>query len=340
MKNTIAIIILALLATGCTPSTKERNDIPLFHEVIELPETIIGDTYSIQKMGDFLVILDYSTDSFFHLINLKDRTDKGMYGSKGQGPNDFIHPGRLHPYSENQLCCFDNAKGEIRLLTVDTNSETIECSTLYSIKQNLAFEVIPAGHDTLLINGIFENSMFQLATLQNEILSSSEEYPYKDEEEHKISNRLRAMAYQGCLSMNKLKKFAYATSNAYQIYFYQIKGNQLVKSGEVIKSYGRYIPDGNTSGYSVVNDGNSPECFTDLAVTENHVYALYSGRTFKEYRHSYRDSKYLFVYDWSGKPVKSYTLDVPILCFCIDEEEQKIYAIANLPDPTLVVFPL
>lgn len=131
-----------------------------------------------------------------------------------------------------------------------------------------------------------------------------------------------------------------AISNAHQIHFYDAKDSRLVKTGETIKNYAQYIPDGNTSGYSVINDGNSPKCFTDLAVTNNHVYALYSGRTFKEHQLSYRESEYLFVYDWNGEKIKSCHLDIPISCFCIDEKEKKIYAIANLPDPTLVTFTL
>lgn len=340
MKKTVALLIFTLLIFGCTPPAKEETGTLLSHEVIELPETIIGNAYSIRQVGNFLVVLDYSNDSFFHLINLKNQTYKGLYGNKGQGSNDFIHPGKLHPYNNNQLCSFDSSKGEIKLLTIHTDNETMGCSTLCRVKQNLAFEIIPTNENTLLTNGAFEESMFLLTTLQNETLSSSEEYPFKDDQEHKLPNQLRAMAYQGILAINEQKKFAYATSNAHQIYFYEVKDNKLMKTGETIKSYAQYIPDGSSSGHSVINDGNSPECFTDLTVTANHVYALYSGRTFKEYKYSYRESEYLFVYDWNGKQVKSYRLDIPICCFCIDEKGQRIYAIANLPDPTLVTFSL
>ena len=340
MNRIIVLLIFTLLILGCTPTTKEERNIPLSHEVIKLPETIIGNAYCLQKVGNFLIVLDYSTEAFFHFINLKSKTYKGIYGNRGQAPDDFIHPGRLHRYSNNQLCCFDSSKGEIKLLTIHTQNETIECSTLYRVDQNHAFEIIPIDKDILLTNGAFEKSMFQICTPQNDILSFSEEYPYKDDQEHKLSNQLRAMAYQGILSMNGQNKFAYATSNAHQIHFYQIENNQLIKLAKIKDSYARYTPEGTTSGYSVVNDGDSPECFTDLAVTNNHVYALYSGRTFKEHRYSYRESSHLFIYDWNGKPVKSYRLDIPIVCFCIDEEEQKIYAIANLPNPTLVSFSL
>lgn len=233
MNRIIVLLIFTLLILGCTPTTKEERNIPLSHEVIKLPETIIGNAYCLQKVGNFLIVLDYSTEAFFHLINLKSKTYKGIYGNRGQAPDDFIHPGRLHRYSNNQLCCFDSSKGEIKLLTIHTQNETIECSTLYRVDQNHAFEIIPIDKDILLTNGAFEKSMFQICTPQNDILSFSEEYPYKDDQEHKLSNQLRAMAYQGILSMNGQNKFAYATSNAHQIHFYQIENNQLINLAKI-----------------------------------------------------------------------------------------------------------
>ena len=332
------LYVVTYFIFGCSYSINEEKHISLFHEVIEVPQSIIGNAYSIRKVDHFLVILDYSSDSYFHLIDLNERLPKGMYGTKGQAPDEFIHPGKLHPYNDNQLCCFDNSKGEIKILTIQVNDATIEYSTLHSLKQNNLFEALPIRGDTILANGAFEESMFQLTVQDNQILCSSEEYPYKDQSEYRFSNQLRAMAYQGVLSMNGERKFAYATFNAHQIHFYQVEDSRLVKLGEVIDSYARYMPDGSTSYYSVINDGNSPICFTDLSSTNNYVYALYSGRTFKNHRLSYRESEYLFVYDWSGKQFKSYHLDVPIVCFCIDEEDDKIYAIANMPEPTLVSF--
>ena len=46
----------------------------------------------------------------------------------------------------------------------------------------------------------------------------------------------------------------------------------------------------------------------------------------------------IYVYDWLGKLVMRYDLDVPVSCFCVDEKHKVFYGIANLPDPTLVKF--
>lgn len=92
--------------------------------------------------------------------------------------------------------------------------------------------------------------------------------------------------------------------------------------------------------YSVVYNGNKPYCYRDLAVTEQYIYALYSGRNFKEYKMAQYECPYLYVYDWEGHQKALYKLDIGLICFYVDEAAHKIYGIANNPDPVLVEFSL
>ena len=103
--------------------------------------------------------------------------------------------------------------------------------------------------------------------------------------------------------------------------------------------YAQYIPDTSIPGaYSVAIDGKKPQGYTDLAVTDHLIFALYSGRSFKEYKMSCSESESIYVYDWNGKLVSLYELDVPVNHICIDGQGKKIYAISNLLDPLIVTF--
>jgi hypothetical protein len=46
------------------------------------------------------------------------------------------------------------------------------------------------------------------------------------------------------------------------------------------------------------------------------------------------------VYDWEGNLVKKLQLDIDIKQMAVSKNNRKIYAIADLPDPVLVVFEL
>ncbi|WP_455665268.1 BF3164 family lipoprotein [Phocaeicola sp.] len=311
----------------------------LQHKVINVPNVIIGSTGGLQKKGNSLIILDYKSDSLFHLIDIKNKIYLGQFGRKGQGPNEFDHPNNIQIYDNDQICCYDGNKAEVKKIEIDSMNRKILCSAIVKFRDNWNFDVIPISSQTFLAHGCYEDAMFRIINEKDETLSVFASYPYKDESEKNISNRLRAMAYQGTMRMNGRGYMAFAVTHAKLIYLYMVDGDKLIKLGEIIDSYAKYTPDTSVSGaYSVAFDGKYPECYMDLAITDDFVYALYSGRSFKEFETSCRESEYIYVYNWIGKLVKSYKLDIPVSRFCLDQQSKKIYAIANLPDPTIVVF--
>ena len=203
----------------------------------------------------------------------------------------------------------------------------------------MTFDVALLSDNRFIVNGETDSAMFALINAEGEVLSLSDTYPYKDEEEKKIPDRFRAMAYQGTLRVNSNGYFAYVILGAKQLHLYRVENDAIIKVGEVIDGYGHYEPDMSTEGaYSVTHDANQSECYMDLAVTDNNVYALYSGRTFQEYRLQAFEGETIYVYNWQGALQKAYKLDIPITAFCVDEANKKIYATANMPEPTIVSF--
>lgn len=333
-------LILAAFITSCLSKKEEKVMEILHHEVLNIPDIVIGSSGGgLQKKGDYLIVLDYKSDSLFHLIDIKAKKYCGMFGKKGQGPGEFNHPQNIQIYGDGQICCYDDSKSEVKKIEIDATGNKIVCSTIMKLKDNWSFDVIPVSNQTFIANGCFEETMFRIINEKSEVLSAVASYPYGDEDEKKIPCKVRAMAYQGTMRVNKKGYMSFATTGAKLIYFYRIDGEKLIKLGEVIDSYARYTPDTHISGsYSVFFDGKYPECYMDLAVSDNFIYALYSGRSFKEYKMSCSDAEYIYVYDWSGNLIKLYKLDVPVSRICLDEQNEKLYAIANLPDPALVVF--
>jgi hypothetical protein len=313
----------------------------LQHEVLDFLNMLIGSPVDIQKVGDCLIVLDYQQDSLFHRVDLVKNQYMGMLGLKGQGPNDFIYPSSLKELGDDCFSCYDAGNRGLSVICFDAERENVEISKLLKYAKMLTFDVVPVSDSLFVVNGETDGAIFALIDKEGRILSLSDEYPYKDEVEKNIPVRFRAMAYQGTLRVNPKGYFAYVTSSAKQLHLYKIENKKIRKVGDVVDGYGHYKADMSTEGaYSVIHDGEYPECYKDLAVTDKYVYALYSGRTFKEYKLSCYECETIYVYDWAGKLVNTYRLDVPVVQFCIDEDEKMIYAIANIPDPTIVRFKL
>jgi len=82
-----------------------------------------------------------------------------------------------------------------------------------------------------------------------------------------------------------------------------------------------------------------PECMMgmwDLKTTDQYIYAIFSGKQVKEITGGQIKGKYVYVFDWRGKPVKSYNLNKDITRLAIDEISQRAYVVTKDQDSTEV----
>lgn len=332
---------MLFLMMGCTDKKVEIKTEHLQHEILDVPDILIGSPVGILKDGDNLIVLDYQHDSLFHRVDLAHNLYMGMFGAKGQGPDEFIYPSSLNRLDNGCFSCYDVGKRELSRICLETDGDEVAYSRLFKYAQMQTFDIVPLSDCLFIVNGVMDGAMFSLIDNEGNVLSLSDEYPYKDDEEKNIPVRLRAMAYQGTLRVNSKDYFAYVTSSAKQVHLYKVEDGMIRKTGEIIDGYAHYKPDMNREGaYSVTHDGKFPECYIDLSVTDNYVYALYSGRTFSKYKLSVYEGETIFVFDWTGNLLKVYQLDVAVKKLCVDEDKQVIYAVANIPEPTIVRFNL
>lgn len=342
MKRKLVTIVLVVIAMmGCTDKKVEIETQYLHHEILDIPDILIGSPVDIQKDGDDLVVLDYKQDSLFHRVDLKQNLYMGMFGAKGQGPNEFIYPASLNVLGNSCFSSYDISKKELSMIRLDTDENRVEISRLFKYNQMLTFDVAPVADSLFIVSGETDGAMFALMNKSGELLSVSDEYPYENGDEKKIPVKFRAMAYQGTLRVCSNGYFAYATTTAKQIHLYKVKDKMIKKVGEIVDGYGHYRPNTKREGaYGVAYLSNSSICYMDLAVTDKYVYALYSGRSFKKYKMAAYEGETIYVYDWTGKLVKTYQLDIAISQFCVDEDENRLFATANIPEPTIVRFDL
>lgn len=77
--------------------------------------------------------------------------------------------------------------------------------------------------------------------------------------------------------------------------------------------------------------------FTDITVTSEKVYAIYSGHTYRENPRTFQQCRQLLVFDWEGTLLETYALDTPLTHITVDVSENVLYAIGhdlNLSDET------
>ena len=225
-----------------------------------------------------------------------------------------------------------------RFSTVHLNPE----DDSWRVEHHLKFDslmhiyVQPIANNRYVATGIYDDCHLMLLDEKGKPLKGFGEWPYQDEQEKKVPGKIRASVYQGKLEVSPSgDKLVFAVASGDMLYFYRILPNgelELISKHE--NTYAHYE---HTTG---AHYGTAPFSNIDACATDDYVYTLYAGRSLKEHGMKCFQGNLIRVYDWKGTLVKKLQLDVDVEQIVVSKDDRKIYAIADLPDPVLVVFEL
>lgn len=330
--------------------TAERNDInKLFSDcdtieytVLSTDEHLWGKPFSMKYIDSMLFVYDdIAGEDIFHLVDLNHRNKVLGLGKKGQGKNEFIMPMEYLPCGDTAIAVFDYGNKKLFNLNIDDFlNQRKESDVWYKDIFPGTVKLFPTKFNTLLSFGFYDDCMFYLQK-GNEIIQKFGEFPYRDTKEKQIENRLRGLAYQGILHNNPSNdKFVYAVNNAEIVYFYHIDSLSVRKVSEYKYSYPKYEPRQENNMRATPISGDNIRAFIDATTSDNFVYLLYSGKTYKKDGLKSFEGNIIYVFDWMGNAYKKIFLNLPVFRFCVDRNDNTIYAFSNNPDPVLISFPL
>ena len=330
-----ATCLLALLFSCSTKKEQEEVIIQsLTHEVLMGDEYLIGRINDMALMNDSIpVVINVRSDNAFQVLDYS-RKKVLEVGNVGQGPDDFLLSFGLSSGMENTFSA--NDVNRRRFSTVHLNPE----DDSWRVEHHLKFDslmhiyVQPIANNRYVATGIYDDCHLMLLDEKGKPLKGFGEWPYQDEQEKKVPGKIRASVYQGKLEVSPSgDKLVFAVASGDMLYFYRILPNgelELLSKHE--NTYAHYD---HTTG---AHYGTAPFSNIDACATDDYVYTLYAGRSLKEHGMKCFQGNLIRVYDWKGTLVKKLQLDVDVEQIVVSKDDRKIYAIADLPDPVLVVF--
>ena len=304
-------------------------------------ELIFGRPFLIQYVDSSLLIYDDIGDSLFLLVDLKENDRVYRFGQKGEGNNEFLQVFAFcNMKSDSILGVYDAYKHELREINLDKvkrgemNFPVVFKDTLSSIKLS------PTKYDAYLGLGFYESNMLSLT--DNSIGSKFFfEYPYKDSREKAISNRLRGMAYQGTLCSNRsLDKFLYAVCSAPIFMLFSVNKDGIEKTYELIGGYPNYVTEETGEYRSAPMSADNKMSFTMAYATDNYIYLLYSGKNFRDAGMDAFKANVIYQLSWNGKPINKFETDYPLTNFCVSDNDDVLYALADKGEVELVQYTL
>lgn len=87
-----------------------------------------------------------------------------------------------------------------------------------------------------------------------------------------------------------------------------------------------------------VTDRSLSNYYMDIMAGDEYIYALYFGKSADLYYQNGELSKEIFVFDYDGKLLKTYTLDYSLVSLAVDEENMRFFGISSHEDPNVVIF--
>lgn len=348
MKRAILISLLLCILISCNDTNKPKSLNEMFNNtkdlihinVMDPSDYLIGLKGKMLLIDSTLIVLDYLTDSFFHVFNINNNKYIGNYGSKGQGPQDFLHPASLLSSTSNEFLSYDSDANSLKGIRLDSLIQgIISYRNLISSVSFSNFLVFPTKHNTYIASGMYESNMFSIIDMDNNELGRFMDYPLENEDIAKIDSRNIALAYQGAVNISPDKtKMVYASLFGTILGIYDINETSISERYLMIYDYPQFVEynQGGGFGSPITKEGIS--AFLDINVTDNYIYSLYAGKNIAEFSAQAFEAQDIYVFDWNGKPIMNYRLDIPVSNIVVSNDHKTIYAIAKNPEPTLVKF--
>ncbi len=186
----------------------------------------------------------------------------------------------------------------------------------------------------IISTGIYTDGRYCVSDPESRFDQFSVAYP--DCADPNLTDSLKSVFYaSNCLVTNPAAtRIACANMQYGCLDICDIEGERLTRVNEVHLTRPAAVfrhsrPAGKAIWHPVAYTRNNLFGFCDLAVSDDCIYALYSGRTLREYSNNVDKGRVIFLFDWNGAHLR--TLHIPNSCSSItyDSENNTLYALSH-----------
>ena len=336
MKQTYIILFVFLAAVSCKKDIYSGITFtaPIFPDSIAVKAEVLNDTLFTKIIGNialyknYIILLTPAEDNMFQLYDKKTGVKIKDFGELGRGPQQIL---KIYDFSINNqqgtLTAFHQATREIYCFYLDSviqnrphfmdkinikHYEDMTFDNAYRCKQNFLLrggkcEAYPGG------------ARLSLLSESGEIINMYDQYPVSSNFQDSIhaGEDWRELWCKQSISPDGTKYAEVAgIGGIFETFSIENKIEPLA-----LKGY--YKPHFYEKNYKKTFTAKSQFTFYYLTVSNQYVYAL-SHNGGSEYRLPKNDIQ---VFDWKGNPIKKYKTDQRLMSICVDETNQKIYAI-------------
>ena len=338
MKKTIQTILLGfqLISFSCSVSDPLDSESVSINtdqaitlktvQVSNLKDQGIYQVSGIIKQGDQLIIGDRIGLRHAVNIDLRSQAQKNLF-PRGRSHNAAVAVTSLSTNSDSEITAFDFRQGKLLITpTANTPQPRSTASSFIQLPtEQQHISAIKAG-PFVIATGIYEEGRYLLYSPEENKAAYFLTYPDHPSYPN-IQEKTKGVLYASTVLKARPDNQAFVCADMYSgiIAICRIESNQI----ERIQQHCFHYPKVNIKEGSrfpdVAYSQNNYFGFSDIAVSQDRIYAIYSGKTYKESGKNFQHCQTLLVFDWDGNLLSNFKLEEPVTHITYDTKEKKIY---------------
>lgn len=316
----ISITIVCFLVGSCSShkkGTESLSDIKMEYLKTEIVNSSFEFGFANKMLvhDTLLIIYDVLQDEKLQFFSKTSGKHLGSFGRIGQGDKEMISPSNISISTQAGLfSLYDYDRGTLLACPLELLGKlnpddwyTIHVPD-YPIRPH---EIVALGEGAF----VSMHGKPRLAITKDGSMTEFDDYPdLLDEDSQRmfmLTQSLWAVSPDG-------KKMVQATNIGSLMDIFRLGESGIIPVTE--KCYHKPIFD--VQKGQIAPKPETVYGFAALSVTDDHVYATMHGVA-----NPTRFPDSIFMFDWSGSPLKEFKTDQQIVSFCVDDNDHKIYAI-------------
>ncbi len=342
----INYILIALLFSACqtelempqeevSPLVATRSSSLQFAQTdnLNLNDLGISNPTKIIRKDSLYVILTPKSKYRFAIYNERSGDLQHLVRA-GKGEGEGLYYLNLS-LNGNIVSSLDFGTG--RFVEIDlskyTNSGYMPTFTALTTGGKTPLNAIRAGNQ-LISTGVYTEGRYCVSNLADDTDAFSVTYPECSDE--LLSDTIKSIFYaSNCLAVNPSQnRLACANMQYGCLDICDINGNQLTRINELhlnhaSVSFQHKRSRGRGMWHPVAYTRNNLFGFCDVTSSDDYIFALYSGRTYRKHKNNIDKGQTILVFDWNGSHVRSYQLSSSCSSISYDKASNTIYALSH-----------
>jgi hypothetical protein len=313
-------VFILLIIVSCNNSHSRRNS-EIETANVQILNVNLLNPSRLTQLGKFLLFEDTNDTFLLHLLEINTLKEKFRGYKIGRGPNEILAPFSIFKNNENEFWIHDIVLSKFNRFIIDNGC--IYIKNKISLKDVRVMYPTFLNDTIIIAQNILEKAkgwIIALDTSGNYIKSIVDFPVYKTS----FPDNIYTESLQGIIKIKPNKdKFIVGCRFTDRLSFYSKEGN-LIKTFRTNDPFDPVMAVGSTGNVAMMaHTKETRYAFVSLEVSDNYVYALFSGSSLEDGTPNLAER--LFVFDWSGELLKEIRIPYPTESICWSNSDNSLY---------------